>query len=178
MLLLAFFWSYAPAQILAGWLVHRYDVGLVLAGGILVWSLAIATSGLAGGFASLLVFRLFLGLGESVAYRAGIILSRHTTERERGRANGVVASGQGFGPMIGTLFGGLAMASFGWRATFLGMGLITLLWLWPWFVVSRCAVFDRPRRKARRWCIAPFFVSGRSGVQPSGNSRPTTRSIS
>jgi MFS family permease len=39
--------------------------------------------------------------------------------------------------MLGTLFGGLAMAHFGWRAMFVGLGLITLLWLWPWLVVTR-----------------------------------------
>jgi predicted MFS family arabinose efflux permease len=53
------------------------------------------------------------------------------------RANGFVSAGQGFGPMLGTLFGGLAMAHFGWRAMFLGLGTITLLWLWPWFAVTR-----------------------------------------
>jgi MFS family permease len=148
-LLSAFFWAYAPSQILAGWLVHRYDVRFVLAGGILLWSFATATTGLATGFASVLVFRLLLGLGESVTFPGwNLILCRHTTERERGRANGFVTSGQGFGPMVGTLFGGLAMASFGWRAMFIGTGLITLLWLWPWILVSGGAMFDQPHVEA------------------------------
>lgn len=147
-LLSAFFWAYAPSQILAGWLVHRYDVRLVLAGGILLWSLATAASGLAGGFASLLVFRLLLGLGESVTFPGwNLILCRHTNERGRGRANGLVTSGQGFGPMLGTLFGGLAMASFGWRAMFVGVGLMTLLWLWPWYAVSRGALVEQPHEE-------------------------------
>src|SRR5450432_4230816 len=29
------------------------------------------------------------------------------------------------------------MARFGWRAMFLGLGVITLLWLWPWLAVTR-----------------------------------------
>lgn len=40
LLLSAFFWKYAPAQILAGWLVHRFDVRVVLPAGILVWAVA------------------------------------------------------------------------------------------------------------------------------------------
>jgi sugar phosphate permease len=32
-LLSAFFWVYAPAQVLAGWLVHRFDIRVVLAAG-------------------------------------------------------------------------------------------------------------------------------------------------
>ena len=137
-LLSAFFWVYAPAQLLAGWLAHRFDIRIVLAAGVALWSVATALTGLAGGFASILALRLLLGLGESVTFPCWLlILARHSAEHERGRANGFVSSGQGFGPMLGTLFGGLAMAHFGWRAMFLGLGTITLLWLWPWFAVTR-----------------------------------------
>ena len=137
-LLSSFFWVYAPAQVLAGWLVHRFDVRFVLAAGVALWSVATALTGLAGGFASILMWRLLLGLGESVTFPSWqLILARHTAEHERGRANGFVGAGQGVGPMLGTLFGGLAMAYFGWRVMFIGLGLITLLWLWPWFLVTR-----------------------------------------
>ncbi len=46
--------------------------------------------------------------------------------------------------MLGTLFGGLAMGYFGWRVMFIGLGFITLLWLWPWFLVTRSGDFDGP----------------------------------
>jgi MFS family permease len=51
--------------------------------------------------------------------------------------------------MLGTLFGGLAMARFGWRPMFVGLGALTLLWLWPWFVVSRGATFDTSHEERR-----------------------------
>ena len=134
----SFFWTYAPAQLLAGWLVHRFDIRIVLAAGVVLWSVATALTGLAGGFASILILRLMLGLGESVTFPSWqLILARHTVEDERGRANGFVGAGQGVGPMLGTLFGGLAMAHFGWRAMFIGLGIITLLWVWPWLAVTR-----------------------------------------
>jgi len=137
-LLSAFFWVYAPAQIVAGWLVHRYDIRIVLGVGVALWSAATALTGLAGGFASILGLRLLLGIGESVTFPAWqLILARHTVEHERGRANGFVSAGQGAGPMIGTLLGGLAMAHFGWRAMFVGLGLVTSFWLVPWFAVTR-----------------------------------------
>ena len=37
-LLSSFFWVYAPAQLLAGWLVHRFDVRIVLAAGVALWA--------------------------------------------------------------------------------------------------------------------------------------------
>lgn len=136
-LLSAFFWAYAPAQLVAGWLVHRYDIRVVLGAGVALWSVATALTGLAGGFASLLLLRVLLGVGESVTFPSWqLILARHTVEHERGRANGFVSAGQGTGPMLGTLFGGLAMAHFGWRAMFVGLGVITSLWLLPWFAVT------------------------------------------
>src|ERR1051326_3218294 len=36
----AFFWSYAGCQIIAGWLVDRFNVNRVLAAGFLIWSTA------------------------------------------------------------------------------------------------------------------------------------------
>jgi MFS family permease len=148
-LLSSFFWVYAPAQLLSGWLVHRFDIRLVLAAGLTVWALATAMTGAAVGFASILVLRLILGLGESVMFPGyQLILARETAEHERGRANGLIGAGQGFGPMLGTLFGGLAMARFGWRVMFVGLGVITLAWLWPWFIVTRHRRFDNHSEEA------------------------------
>ena len=144
-LLSSFFWVYAPAQVLAGWLVHRFDIRVVLAAGVALWGAATALTGLAGGFASILVFRLILGLGESVMFPGyQLILTRHTAEHERGRANGFVGAGQGVGPMLGTLFGGLAMARFGWRVMFVGLGVVTLFWLVPWRLMTRHRSFEAP----------------------------------
>jgi len=137
-LLSAFFWTYAPSQLLAGWLVHRYEPRLIIAAGVALWSLAMACTGLAQGFVSLLVLRLILGMGESVTFPGcQLLLARHIPEHMRGRATGLIGSGQGLGPMLGTLFGGLAMAEFGWRSLFLALGLITFAWLWPWLTVTR-----------------------------------------
>ena len=130
LLLSAFFWAYTPGQLLGGWLVHRFEVRFVLAAGVLLWSVATTLTGLARGFATIFAFRLLLALGECVSFPSWqLIVSRNTLEHERVRANGFIGSGQGIGPMVGTLFGGLVMARFGWRAMFLGLGVITLCWL-------------------------------------------------
>jgi MFS family permease len=150
-LLSAFFWVYAPAQLLAGWLAHRFDIRIVLASGVALWAVATTVTGLAGGFATLLGLRLLLGLGESVTFPCWLlILARNSVEHQRARANGLVSSGQGFGPMLGTLFGGLAMAHFGWRAMFIGLGAITFLWLWPWLAVTRGSTLHGPHETGGR----------------------------
>src|SRR5882762_1838550 len=60
-LLSAFFWSYAPAQLLAGWLAERRDARVVLAAGLAVWGGATVLTGIASGFVTLLLLRLALG---------------------------------------------------------------------------------------------------------------------
>lgn len=144
LLLSAFFWSYTPAQLPAGWLAERLDARRVLACGLAVWGVATALTGLATGFIMLLVLRVMLGLGESVMYPASMkILAQEALEGQRGRANGFLASGLFAGPAFGTLAGGLLMAWFGWRIAFVIFGCASVLWLWPWLRTPRVATPQR-----------------------------------
>jgi MFS family permease len=137
-LLSSFFWSYAPAQLLSGWLAHRFQVRYVLVLGLAGWSLATLLSGLASGFVVLFALRLLLGVGESTFYPCNArLLAEGAPEHRRGGANGLVVTGQALGPAIGTLFAGKLMALFGWRAVFVGLGLISLLWVAPWLLATR-----------------------------------------
>jgi MFS family permease len=146
LLLSAFFWSYAPAQLPAGWLAERFDARRVLAVGLAVWGVATALTGLASGFMMLLALRVMLGLGESVMYPASFkILACEALEGQRGRANGFLAAGQISGPAFGTLVGGLLMAWLGWRVVFVVLGCASLVWLWPWLKTPRSAVPQRLR---------------------------------
>ena len=129
----AFFWVYAPVQLLVGWLCDRFSVYRMIALGILVWSASTLLMGFAGGFLSLLVLRVMLGVGESIAFPGtSKVIARHVPAERRGIANASVAAGIALGPAIGTLIGGTIVASLGWRAMFIVFGLATLLWLAPW----------------------------------------------
>ena len=132
-LLSSFFWTYTSFQIISGWLVDRFNVNWVLAGGFFLWTMATATTGLVHGFQALLVMRLILGIGESVAFPSySKILAKHFPESLRGRANSFIAAGIAAGPAFGIFFGAMLIAKYGWRPFFIGLGLISLLWLVPW----------------------------------------------
>ncbi len=129
----AFFWVYAPVQLFAGRLCDRFSVYTLIGAGILLWAASTLLTGFVGGFGSLLTLRIMLGIGESISFPGSTkIIARHVPAESRGIANAIVATGLALGPAVGTLVGGLILASWGWRAMFIVFGLITLLWLAPW----------------------------------------------
>jgi MFS family permease len=135
-LLSAFFWTYSSFQLIAGWLVDRFDVKYVFAMGFFLWSAATAATGVLHGFAALVAIRVLLGMGESVAYPSySKIIVSHLPEHRRGVANAVIAAGLALGPAVGLLFGAALISRFGWRPFFIALGLISMLWLLPWFAV-------------------------------------------
>lgn len=132
-LLSAFFWTYSLSQLLSGWLVDRFDANWVMAIGFFAWSAATGATGLARGFGMLIVLRLLLGIGESVAYPCySKILAGHFREHQRGLANSLIDAGTKCGPALGTFAGGMLMARFGWRPFFIALGVGSLLWLPCW----------------------------------------------
>jgi MFS family permease len=133
----AFFWVYAPVQLIVGWLVDRYSVHWLMAAGVLLWAAATLAMGFVGGFTSLLLLRVLLGIGETIAFPgASKIITRHVPPERRGMANAALAIGIALGPAAGTLAGGLILASYGWRAVFITFGVVTFLWLIPWLTSS------------------------------------------
>ncbi len=132
-LLSSFFWTYTGFQIVSGWLVDRFNVNWVLAGGFSIWTIATTMTGVVHGFQMLLVMRLILGAGESVAFPSySKILAQHFPESRRGRANSFISAGIAGGPAFGIFFGAMLIGRYGWRPFFIALGLLSLLWLLPW----------------------------------------------
>ncbi|MCX6624464.1 MAG: MFS transporter [Acidobacteria bacterium] len=137
LLLSGFFWTYAAFQMISGWLIDRYNVYLLYGMGFLLWSAATALTGLATSFWMIFGFRLLLGSGESVAYPAySKIICAAFPEHRRGLANALIDVGTKAGPALGTLIGGLVIATYGWRALFLILGFGAMTWLLPWFLFA------------------------------------------
>src|SRR5947209_4281890 len=148
-LLAAFFWSYTLCQLVVGALVDRWEVKWIYAGGFLVWSLAMAATGMVSGFTALFAARLVLGVGESVFLPSvsKIVVRLFPAER-RGLPNALVDAGTKVGPALSILIGGLLLEHYGWRALFIGIGLASLLWLLPWMaLVPRSAGAARANDK-------------------------------
>lgn len=128
-----FYFAYAFCQLPAGALSDRLGGKLVLAIGATLWSVSTLLTGFVQGFFGLFVLRLMLGMGESVAFTTtSKIIASNVPRAQMGLANGVIGFGYLVGPAAGTLIGGMLMAHWGWRSTFVLFGTLSLLWLLPW----------------------------------------------
>jgi len=149
----AFFWTYTPGQLVAGWVADKLGGYRALGLGFAIWSFATALTGFAGGFASLLALRVMLGIGECAAFPSmSKLLAENVAPEKLGVANGFIISGLAFGPAFGTLAGGLILAAIGWRAMFILFGAAAMLWLLPWFATARRVI---PERKVSASLFAP-----------------------
>ena len=138
MALSAFFWTYTIGQIPAGMLVDRYGVRMLYTIGIVLWSIASAATVLVTGLWGLIATRLVVGLGESVVTSSSLRYIRaHFVEKERGFAVGVYMTGTKIGPAVGLPLAGYLVATQGWPAMFMILGLGSLLWLGPWLAWVR-----------------------------------------
>jgi len=145
MLLSAFFWSYALMQIPSGWSADRFNLRWLYAASFTLWSLAQGLTGFAAGLGTLILFRILLGIGESIYLPGGTkIVSLLFAPQERGLPSGTVD----FGTRIGMVLGGLAipvlLVHYGWRRTFMVIGFSALLWLVPWLLVCPARLSGKP----------------------------------
>src|SRR5690348_4960913 len=136
----AFGWSYAAFQIIGGWIGDRFGPRLTLGVCGLVWSSATLLTGLANGFWGLILARIALGLGEGATFpTATRAMSSWTREGLRGFAQGITHSFARFGNAVAPPIVAVLIALYSWRASFVVLGAVSLLWViaWVWYFRDR-----------------------------------------
>jgi MFS family permease len=74
-------------------------------------------------------------MGESVAIPAySKLIANGFPAARRGLPNALLDAGTKLGPAAGTLAGGYMVAVYGWRAMFIILGVLSLIWLLPWAI--------------------------------------------
>ncbi len=108
----------------------------ITAFGLLLWSAATASGGLATGFLTLFAARFFIGIGEASLYPCAMSLlaERYPAER-RGRAMGIFGAAAAAGGGLGVALGGVLAENYGWRSVFFTYGAIGLLLLPPLLMI-------------------------------------------
>jgi predicted MFS family arabinose efflux permease len=130
----AFALFYGAALLPFGWLADRVSRTRLIAGALVVWSLATAATGLSTGIAGLFATRAVLGLAEAALVPAAVaLLAAHARPGQLGRMLALFTGGASLGKGGALLAGGLLLAALGgmgiapWRATFVAMALPGLI---------------------------------------------------
>lgn len=106
---------------------RRSRVG-VIAGSLVVWSLATALCGAAAGFGQLFAARVLVGTGEAGAGPSShSLIADYFPPERRGFALGVYSMGIFMGAGLGLSLGGVLLMAWGWRGAFVAAGLPGLL---------------------------------------------------
>lgn len=159
--------AYAISQSLSGKLYDQVGtrIGFVLS--ILVWSASAAMHGMARGLASFSIVRFFLGLGEAGNWPGA---TKSNAEwfpiKERALAQGIFNSGASIGsiispPLIATLY-----LLIGWKATFIVIGVLGVLWIIPWLFLNRALPEEHPWITEKE---KDFILSGQKADTPGGD---------
>ncbi len=129
----AFFWIYAFMQVPAGWVVDRFGVKRAYSLAFIFWSLAAALTGLARGITSLIGLRAAMGTGQAITFPATArAVANSFPQRERGTITAIYLTGVRLGQAFVSWFGALFLARYSWKLFFLIIGLVPLIWLFPW----------------------------------------------
>lgn len=121
---LAFAIFYATLGIPIASLADRWSRVKVLSISMIIWSGMTAVCGLAGNFSGLLLARIGVGVGEAGASPPShSLISDYFPLEKRATALAIYSLGIPVGSMIGNFVGGWGAEAFGWRTTFMIVGL-------------------------------------------------------
>ncbi len=138
LILSAFSWTYAAAQIPGGAFLDRFGTRLTYFLSVTVWSVFTGLQGLVFNVAGLFAARLGLGAAEAPCFPANSrILVAWFPQRERARANGVYSVGMYFGIAFLSPVLFWITAQHGWRVLFMLAGVIGVCFGLVWWALYR-----------------------------------------
>lgn len=169
---LAFVAFYTFVGVFLARLADTWNRTKLIAIGVLVWGVATAASGLAGGFMTLLFARMIVGLGEATLSPAAYsMISDYFPPKHRGRAMSVYTSGIYFGVGAALIFGSMVIGLVSgegaisipfygeaapWRVVFMAVGAPGLL------LCVFVLLFVREPKRREVGNAAPSFAAFRS----------------
>lgn len=137
-IVLAFMLAYTIMNGLSGPIIDRVGTKVGYALCIGWWSVAAMLHALARGVTSFGICRFLLGMGEAGNWPAGVrVVAEWFPERERALASGIFNSGSALGAILAPPLVGWIIIAFGWRTSFVAVGVAGLLWLGLWLALYR-----------------------------------------
>ena len=159
-----FFFGYAPFNWIGGYLSDKIGPRTVMGIALAWWSTFTALTAAGFGFVSFLIIRFLFGFGEGPqATVTAKTMTNWFPRHELGRSLGIANSATPLGAAMASpiVVGILEATNNNWRAAFVILGAVGLLFTIGWFVVVRDTPEQHPRvSAAEREEIVPNRVGG------------------
>lgn len=130
--------AYAVGQTVTGKMMDAIGTRLGMAFSIIAWSISISLHAFARSLASFSIFRAMLGISEAGNWPGA---TKSNAEwfpvKERAIAQGIFGASASLGNVIAIPLIAATYAMIGWKATFVVIGALGLLWLIPWLVINK-----------------------------------------
>jgi len=159
--------GYALFQTPSGILADRFGPRKILSSIVALWSVFTALTGAAFNFISLLVVRFLFGAGEAGAF-PGISQAVFSwiPLKERGLVTGINFSGSRLGAAFALPMVAWLISSYGWRLSFLILGIVGVAWAVVWYSWFRDNPEDHPGISEAE---KKLIVSTRQEADPSNS---------
>lgn len=137
--------TYALGKFLSGKLYDKIGTRLGFVFSIVLWSSAAILHAFAKGLVSLSFVRGLLGLGEAGNWPGAVKSNGEWFPiKERAIAQGIFNAGASLGSVIAPALIAFLYAQFGWRTTFIILGLLGFIWIVPWIFVNKTKPENHP----------------------------------
>jgi MFS transporter, ACS family, hexuronate transporter len=142
---IAFMIAYGISQIVSGSVYDRVGTRKGFTISAFIWGGAIALTSIVTGIRQLAFFRVMLGLGEAGPWPG---TTKSNAEwfpiKERAIAQGFFGAASSLGNILVPVVIPLLFLSFGWRAAFVVLGVLCLLWIPLWIIINKKPVMEHP----------------------------------
>lgn len=140
-----FMLAYAIGQTSTGKLMDAIGTRLGMAVSIAGWSISIALHALARSIFAFSIFRFLLGFFEAGNWPGA---TKSNAEwfpaRERAIAQGIFGAGASLGSVISAPIIAILFMAIGWKATFIVIGGLGIVWLIPWLIINKSTPDKHP----------------------------------
>ncbi|MDQ0272370.1 MFS transporter [Cytobacillus purgationiresistens] len=142
-ILSAFYFTYAPFAFIGGILNDKIGARNTYGLSMIVWSTFVGVTATAWNFGSMMIIRLLFGVGEGPqAPTATKLVSNWFPKSESARALSLSQLGTTIGPIIAAPLVVWLTVNWGWRLSFVILGLLGIIWAIVWFLVAK----DKPEQ--------------------------------
>ena len=137
--------AYAVGQSLSGKMFDKIGTRFGFVISISIWGVATMLHALARGIVSFSFFRILLGLGEAGNWPGAVKSNAEWFPvKERAMAQGIFNSGAALGSVVAPPLIAILWVAFGWKMTFVFVGVLGLLWIIPWLIINKAGPDKHP----------------------------------